>query len=154
LSEKGLATLSRQGLLFVKGTSLETCSDFLFGKQHRVSFRTYLPHRRPHVLDLIHTDVYTMGDKSISGCSYFVTFIDDHSRKVWDFVLKSKDQVLDVFKHLHASVERETDKLFKCVRADYGGEYMVLLRIITRSMASSLRRQFQRHLSIMELRRE
>ena len=78
LSEKGLATLSRQGLLSVKGTSLETCSDCLFGKKHRVSFHTYSPHRRPHVLDLIHTDVCTMSDKSISGCSYFVTFIDDH----------------------------------------------------------------------------
>jgi len=52
-----------------------------------------------------------MSDKSISGCSYFVTFIDDHSRKVWAFVLKSKDQVLDVFKYLHASVEREIGRL-------------------------------------------
>ena len=123
-SEKGLATLSRQGLLSVKGTSLETCSDCLFGKQHRVSFLTYFLHKRPHVLDLIHTDVCTMSDRSISGCSYFVTFIDDHSRKVWDFVLKSKDQVLDVFKHLHASVEREICTLLKCVRVDNGGEYM------------------------------
>jgi len=29
LSEKGLVTLSRHRLLFVKGTSLETCSDCL-----------------------------------------------------------------------------------------------------------------------------
>ena len=123
LSEKGLPTLSRHGLLFIKGTSLETCSDCLFAKKHRVSFRIYPPHKRPHVLDLIHTDVCTISDKSISGCSYFVTFIDDHSRKVWAFVFKSKDQVLDVFKHLHASVERETDKLLKCVRADNDGEY-------------------------------
>jgi len=98
-------------LLSIKGTSLETCFDCLFGKQHRVFFHTYPPHRRPHVLNLIHTDVCTMSDKSISGCSYFVTFIDDHSRKVWAFVLKSKDQVLDVFKYLHASVEREIGRL-------------------------------------------
>jgi len=42
-----------------------------------------------------------MDAKSISDYSYFVAFNDDHSRKVWTFVLKSKDQVLDVFKHLH-----------------------------------------------------
>lgn len=48
----------------------------------------------------------------------FLTFIDDHSKKVWAFVLKSKIQVLDVFKYLHTSVERDTCKLLKCVRAD------------------------------------
>ena len=42
LSEKGLATLSRHGLLFIKGTSLETYSDCLFVKQHRVSFTLIL----------------------------------------------------------------------------------------------------------------
>ncbi|MED6142464.1 hypothetical protein PIB30_113988, partial [Stylosanthes scabra] len=28
----------------------------------------------------------------IRGGTYFVTFIDDYSRKVWAFVLKSEDQ--------------------------------------------------------------
>ena len=37
-----------------------------------------------------------------------MTFIDDHSRKVWGFALKTKDQVLDSFKELHARIERET----------------------------------------------
>ncbi|KAI4347746.1 hypothetical protein L6164_008529 [Bauhinia variegata] len=44
-------------------------------------------------------------------------------RKVWVFALKTKDQVLDVFKHFDASVERETSRKLKCVRADNGGEY-------------------------------
>ena len=51
----------------------------------------------------------------------FVTFIDDHSRKVWAFALKSKDQVLDVFKEFHVSVERETGRKIKCIRSDNGG---------------------------------
>nr|KYP41711.1 Retrovirus-related Pol polyprotein from transposon TNT 1-94 [Cajanus cajan] len=88
-----------------------------------ISFRTCHPRRRPHILDLVHTDVCTMDAKTLSGYTYFVTFIDDHSRKVWAFVLKSKDQVLDVFKHFHASVEREIGKLWKCIRVDNGGEY-------------------------------
>jgi hypothetical protein len=48
-----------------------------------------------------------MDGKSIGGALNFVIFIDNHSRKVWTFVLKSKDYVLCVFKHLHASVLRE-----------------------------------------------
>ncbi len=54
---------------------------------------------------------------------YFVTFIDDHSRKVWVRLLKSKDQVLEAFKEFHAQVERETGRKLKCVRSDNGGEY-------------------------------
>ncbi|KAI4324009.1 hypothetical protein L6164_023577 [Bauhinia variegata] len=64
-----------------------------------------------------------MDSRTLGGCLYFVPFIDDYSRKVWVFALKSKDQVLDVFKHFHASVERETNRKLKCVRADNGGEY-------------------------------
>jgi len=42
---------------------------------------------------------------------------------VWVFALKTKDQVLDVFKAFHMKVERETGKQLKYVRADNGGEY-------------------------------
>ncbi|RVW14266.1 Retrovirus-related Pol polyprotein from transposon TNT 1-94 [Vitis vinifera] len=35
-----------------------------------------------------------------------------------------KDQVLDVFKHFQAKVERETGRQLKCVRSDNGGEYI------------------------------
>jgi len=54
---------------------------------------------------------------------YFVTFIDDHSRKLWVYVLKTNDQVLGVFKQFQVIVERETGKKLKCVRTDNNGEY-------------------------------
>ena len=63
-----------------------------------------------------------MQTRPISGALYFVTFIDDHSRKVWGFALKTKDQVLDSFKELHAILERETGRKLKAIRADNGGE--------------------------------
>jgi hypothetical protein len=65
-----------------------------------------------------------MSTSTYGGARYFVTFIDDHSRKVWVYPLKTKDQVFVVFKQFHASVERETDKKLKCVRTDNGGEFM------------------------------
>jgi len=62
-----------------------------------------------------------MRTKTFGGGLYFVTFIDDHSRKIWVYVLKTKDQVLGVFKQFQVSVERETGKKLKC--DDNGGEY-------------------------------
>uniref|UniRef100_A0A0D3BDU3 Integrase catalytic domain-containing protein n=1 Tax=Brassica oleracea var. oleracea TaxID=109376 RepID=A0A0D3BDU3_BRAOL len=64
-----------------------------------------------------------MSEKSNGGASYFVTFIDDHSRKVWIHLLKSKDQVLDAFKEFVAQAEQSTGQKLKCVRSDNGGEY-------------------------------
>ena len=83
ISEKGLHILSRKKLLpNMKGMSLDPCSDCLAGKQHRVTFqRPSRPTRRKHILDLVHTDICSMFEKSIGGAQYFVTIIDDHSRK-------------------------------------------------------------------------
>ena len=124
ISEKGLQTLARKQFLpELQGTSLKSCDHCLVGKTHRVAFQTYPSSRRSDVIDLVHTDVCTMQTRTLGGALYFVTFIDDHSRKVWAFALKSKDQVLDAFKEFHVNVERETGRKLKCVRSDNGGEY-------------------------------
>ena len=60
---------------------------------------------------------------SLGHNKYFVTFIDDASRKVWVYLLKSKDQVFQTFKEFHAMVERETGRTLKCLRNNNGGEY-------------------------------
>ena len=60
----------------------------------------------------------------ISGGLSFVTFIDDFSRKVSAYALKTKDQVVGVFNEFHVRVERETDQKLKCIRSGNGGEYM------------------------------
>ena len=37
--------------------------------------------------------------------------------------MKMKDQLLAVFKELHALVERQSGKKLKCIRTNNGGEY-------------------------------
>ena len=61
--------------------------------------------------------------KSLGGASYYVSFIDDASRKVWVYPMKSKVEVFEIFQKFHVVVERETNKFLKCVRTDNGGEY-------------------------------
>ena len=124
MSEKGMHALARMECLSeFKGISLKPCAHCFAGKQHRVAFRTLPPHRAENVLDIVHTNVCSMTEKSHGGALYFVTFIDDHSRKVFVYVLKHKYQTLEAFKEFHAKVERETGRKLKCVRSDNGGEY-------------------------------
>lgn len=125
MSEKSLEILAKDHLSNIKGQPLESCEDCLAGKQHRVSFqRSDDAKRRKKILDLIHSDVCSTSERSLGGAQYFVTFIDDHSRKVWVYPLKKKDQVLQAFKEFHASVERASGRKLKCLRSDNGGEYL------------------------------
>ena len=56
-----------------------------------ITFHTStVPHRAKNILDLVHIDVCSMTESSLSGALYFITFIDDQSRKFFGYVLKSK----------------------------------------------------------------
>ncbi|GKD62717.1 putative RNA-directed DNA polymerase, partial [Tanacetum coccineum] len=126
MSEKGMSILSKKNVLSgVHDINLKKCSHCLAGNQTRRAFKSRPSFRTENILDLVHSDVCgPMKTKTLGGCSYFVTFIDDHSRKVWVYTLKTKDQVLDVFKQFHALVERQTWKKLKCIRSDNEGEYI------------------------------
>ena len=68
---------------FAKGMPLNSCDYCLFGKQHKVSFRKSST-RKTDVLDLVYSDVCGPIElESLGGNRYFVTFINDSSRKVW-----------------------------------------------------------------------
>ena len=124
MREMGLSTLTKKDLITVsKNATLDPCNHCLFGKQHRVSFN-FTSTKKSELLSLVYSDVCgPLEVNSLGGNKYFLTFIDDASRKVWVYFLKSKDQVLDYFKMFHAMVERETGKKLKCLRIDNGGEY-------------------------------
>jgi len=49
-----------------------------------------------------------MSDKSLSGHLYYVTFVDDYSRKTWIYFLKYKDEVFEKFWEFKAQVENAT----------------------------------------------
>ena len=75
-------------------------------------------------LRLIHSDICgPMPTIALGGGKYFVTFIDDHSRKTWIYFLKTKDEVFDWFREFKALVENPTGKKIKVLRSDNGGEY-------------------------------
>ena len=61
---------------------------------------------------------------SIGGNKYFVTFIDDFSRKLWSYLIKKKSEVIEVFSKFKFMVERQSGRKIKILRTDGGGEYV------------------------------
>ena len=63
-----------------------------------------------------------MSVQSFSGKRYLLTFIDDLSRKVFVYFLRTKDEVYDHFVNFKAFAENQTDKKVKILRSYNGGE--------------------------------
>jgi hypothetical protein len=62
-------------------------------KQAKHPFPTQTIHVSSKPLEMIHSYVWTMKTESIGGCKYWVSFIDDHTKKVWVYFMKHKGEV-------------------------------------------------------------
>uniref|UniRef100_A0A2N9GLP2 Gag-Pol polyprotein n=1 Tax=Fagus sylvatica TaxID=28930 RepID=A0A2N9GLP2_FAGSY len=123
MSERGLKILAEQKLLpGLKKVSLPFCEHCVTSKQHRLKFSSSSA-RSKAILELIHSDVWQAPVLSLGGAKYFVSFIDDYSRRCWVYPIKNKADVFPVFKIFKARVELESEKKIKCLRTDNGGEY-------------------------------
>ena len=116
--EKALQTLAKQGLL--KGANsckLEFCEHCVLGKQTRVKFGSTI-HNMKGILNYVHSDVWGPTKvASLGGMHYFVTFLDDYSRKVWVYLMKRKNEVLDAFLKWKKMVETQTGRKVKRLRS-------------------------------------
>lgn len=65
-----------------------------------------------------------MSRESIGGARYFITFVDDYSRKMFVYFLKHKSEAPEVFTKFKALVENETGCKIKILRTDNGREYV------------------------------
>jgi transposase InsO family protein len=64
-----------------------------------------------------------MPSSSIRGYVYYVSFIDDYSRKTWIYFLKTKDEVFNKFKEFKALIANLSERKIKILWSDNGGEY-------------------------------
>ncbi|KAF7124908.1 hypothetical protein RHSIM_Rhsim12G0120600 [Rhododendron simsii] len=75
-------------------------------------------------LELVHIDVCGPLKQISNGQNkYFLTFIDDYSRKTWVYFLKLKSEVFEKFKEFKALVEKGSGYHIKTLRSDQRGEY-------------------------------
>ncbi|KAL4291216.1 hypothetical protein GQ457_14G001800 [Hibiscus cannabinus] len=92
--EKSLQILARQGFLKgAKACKLQFCEHCVLGKHKRVKFDKAI-HCTKDILDYVHSDVWGPFKTSLlGGKHYFVTFVDNFSRRVWVYAMKFKDEL-------------------------------------------------------------
>ena len=73
-------------------------------------------------LELIHYDVCgTMPSISLSGYEYYVTIIDDYSRKTWIYFFNTKSEVFGKYKEFKPLIENHSERRIKTLRSYNGG---------------------------------
>ncbi|KAE8734234.1 Serine carboxypeptidase-like 33 [Hibiscus syriacus] len=113
MSEQGIKVLVEQKLLpGLTKVSLTLCEHCITSKQHRLKFNTSNS-RGKSVLELVHSDVWQAPVTSLGGAKYFVSFIDDYSKRCWVHPIKKKSDVFSIFKNFKARVELDSGNKIK-----------------------------------------
>jgi len=83
-----------------------TCEFCILGKKHCESFPKVVAYKVKKPLEMVHINFCgPMRTQSICGSCYFLTFINDFSRKIWVYFLKKKYENFAKFKEFKALVE-------------------------------------------------
>jgi hypothetical protein len=101
------------------GSSESVCDSCQRAKSHQLP---YFASNKVSVapLDLIHSDVWGPAPTSVGRFSYCVSFIDDHTKYTWIYLLCQKSDVFSVFRDFQALVERKFDMKIVSMQTDWG----------------------------------
>ncbi|KAL8098390.1 hypothetical protein AgCh_031228 [Apium graveolens] len=92
----------------------ETCTGCLMAKQPRKSFPSKSSYNANKALELIHGDLCgPLSPSTPVGNRYIFLLVDDYSRVMWAYLLKSKDDAFEALKKFCALVENGGEKKIK-----------------------------------------
>ncbi|KAL4018679.1 hypothetical protein IC575_022296 [Cucumis melo] len=82
-----------------------SCDACIRAKQHRVSFPSQ-PYKPTQLFTLIHSDFWGPSKViTLLGNWWFVTFIDDHTRLTWVYLITDKFEVSSIFQNFYHTNE-------------------------------------------------
>ena len=61
--------------------------------------------------------------KNVTGVRWFISFIDDHTRLTWVFLMKDKFKAGHIFQTFHSMVQRQFNAKIQVLRTDNAKEY-------------------------------
>ena len=112
-----------EGLLEIQEKHDGVCKGCEKGKNTKRTFPSS-ESKAKGILEIVHSDVCRpMSSSSLSGYVYYVSFIDDFSRKTWIYFLRGKREVFNKFKENKALVKNQTDRKIKNLCSDNGEEF-------------------------------
>ncbi|KAL1192839.1 Retrovirus-related Pol polyprotein from transposon TNT 1-94 [Cardamine amara subsp. amara] len=126
MSMKNLMILVKRGIIDKRRIGeMDFYESCVMGKTKRLSFNIG-KHNSGEALKYVHSDLW--GSPSVTpriyGKQYFLSIIDDYTRKVWVFFLSVKSEAFTKFCEWKKLVENQINKKVKCLRTDNGLEFV------------------------------
>ena len=110
-------------LLEIQAKHEGVCKGCAKGKNTKKTFPSS-ERKAKGISKVIHFDVCgPMSSNTLSGYVYYVSFIDEFSRKTWIYFMKNKDEVFSKFKELKALIKNHKENNIKTFRSDNGKEF-------------------------------
>ncbi|KAI7965086.1 hypothetical protein MJO29_003184 [Puccinia striiformis f. sp. tritici] len=103
---------------------VQQCPICVQSKMHRKAFKSRSKNRSTKPGQLIHSDVGSYEVVSREGYKYFSTFVDDCSKSISVFPMKSKSDTFSCFKIFRSFFEKDGCHTIQSLRTDNGGEYI------------------------------
>eukprot|EP00833_Pecoramyces_ruminatium_P000911 jgi/Orpsp1_1/1174943/evm.model.c7180000052037.1 len=101
----------------------EDCKQCKISKMRRSKFQLS-SNKTKSCLELIHTDVVGRLKTSHNGYKFYVTFLDDFSRKCWVYPIKLKSEVYTKFIEFYELMKNKYNLIVKTLKSDRGAEYI------------------------------
>ncbi|KAL1564721.1 Integrase catalytic domain-containing protein [Salvia divinorum] len=122
---RAMKGLTSRGVISISEWNGEhQCEDCILGKSKKLPFKKG-KHTSKAALAYAHSDLWGPAQTlSEGGGRYFLSIIDDYSRKLWVYILKEKSDAFSKFKDWCAEVELEKGSTLKCLRTDNGLEFL------------------------------
>ena len=111
------------GLFNNKELSSFQCEHCIYAKQPQQP-HPIQPYKSSQPFHLIHSDIWGPAHfLNVTGSRWFITFIDDHTRTCWVYLMKDKSEAGSIFRQFHKLVTNIFQSSIHILRTDNGREY-------------------------------
>ena len=109
--------------LFNKNPKSFECEICQLSKQVRSHFPIQ-PYRASSPFSIIHSDIWGPSRiKNVTGTRWFVSFIDDHTRLTWVFLMKEKSETGQIFKNFKNMIQTQFQSKIQILKSDNARDY-------------------------------
>ena len=110
--------------LFNKNSVPFSCETCQLAKQKRSTY-PQLSYKPTTPFTIIHSDIWGPAKtKTQANARWFVTFIDDHTRTTWVYLMKEKSEVNQIFQSFYSYVKNQFHTSIQILRSDNVKEYL------------------------------
>ena len=110
--------------LFNKNSVPFSCETCQLAKQKRSTY-PQLSYKPTTPFTIIHSDIWGPAKtKTQANARWFVTFIDDHTRTTWVYLMKEKSEVNQIFQSFYSYVKNQFHTSIQILRSDNAKEYL------------------------------